>query len=171
MDTPSRKIRAGRGTVLQHFRHSSWAPLSFHSKKLSPADSPSVQRHGGEDASAAEGGFGGKSLFYVLAVRDALGPPQPQERASEADWRFFCRVGGWHTVDPPWIIPVGAQFLGLAQLVLPCQRWVLASLDQVVNRVAEGLGAEIKRLRLENQLFRVRAVIWVGSSSPHLLAC
>ena len=48
-------------------------------------------------------------LFYVLALGAALGPLRPQKRASGAVWRFFCRVGVWHTADPPLTIPVDAQ--------------------------------------------------------------
>ena len=67
------------------------------------------QQHGGEDASAVEGGFGGTPLFYVLAFGAALGPPRPQERASGAVWRFFHRIRVWHTADSPWTVPVDAQ--------------------------------------------------------------
>ena len=49
----------------------------------------------------------------------------------------------------------GSCTVGTAVPAMVIGIWVLASFDQVVNRVAEDLGAEIKRLRLENQVFRV----------------
>ena len=70
---------------------------------------PSVQRHGGEDASVVEGSFGGTPLFYVLAFGAPLGPPRPQECASGAVWRFFRRIFVWHTADSPWTIPLDAR--------------------------------------------------------------
>ena len=56
-----------------------------------------------------EGGFIGTLLFFVLALKAALGPPRPQERASGAVGPFFRRTGVWHTANSPWTIPVGVR--------------------------------------------------------------
>ena len=71
--------------------------LCGHSARDDDRLPPPVQQHGGEDASVVEGSFGGTPLFFVLSFRAALGPPQSQECASGAVWRFFRRTGVWHT--------------------------------------------------------------------------
>ena len=65
--------------------------LSVHGNSARDDDRlpPPVQRHGGEDASVAEGAFSGTPLFFLLAFGAASGSPRPQERASGAVCHFF----------------------------------------------------------------------------------
>ena len=75
------------GAVLQYFRHSSWAPLSFYSKKLSPAET-------------RYSAFDRELLAVYYAIRHFRLIQKGRQFFVLTDHKPLCHALGW--LSAPW---------------------------------------------------------------------